>query len=92
MTKEVNGRKRDVVMDTDVTTGRQTIKMRFSKGVEALKERLLVTNGQRPRTDVWEREDLAGPGHEGQSKPAPTPKGKDKEKQGAQWFQCHVYP
>ena len=47
VTKEVNGKKREVVMITDVTTGRQTIKMRFKPGEKAEKERLAAMNAQR---------------------------------------------
>ena len=65
MSKEVNGKKREVVMVTDVATGRRTIKMRFSDDTEAEKERLAAMNYQRQGTYVWEREDLAGPGQEG---------------------------
>ena len=67
MTKEVNGKKREVVMITDVATGRQTIKMRFKPGEKAEKERLVAMNAQRQKKnpDVWEREDLAEPGQEG---------------------------
>ena len=79
MTKEVNGKKREVVMITDVATGRQTIKMRFKPGEKAEKERLAAMSAQRQKTGVWEREDLAEPGQEGQPEPPPTPKGKDKK-------------
>ena len=56
MTKEMNDKKRKVVMITDVATGRQTIKMRFKPGEKAEKERLAAMNAQRQKRDVWERE------------------------------------
>ena len=77
--KEVNGKKREVVIITDVATGRQMIKMRFKPGEKAEKERLAAMNAQRQKTDVWEREDLEEPGQEGQPEPPLTPKGKDKK-------------
>ena len=40
VTKEVDGKKREVVMITDVATGRQTIKNRFKPGEPAEKDRL----------------------------------------------------
>ena len=49
-------------MITDVAPGHQTIMMRFKPGEQAEKERLAAMNAQRPRTDVWEREDFAEQG------------------------------
>ena len=80
VTKEVDGKKCKVVMCMDVQTGRQTIKMRFKPGEKAEKERLAAINAQRQKADVWQREDLAEPGQEEQSDPAPALKGKDRKK------------
>ena len=80
VTKEVDGKKREVVMVTDVTTGHQTIKMRFKPREQAEKEKLAAMNAQRQKADVWQREDLAEPRQEEQSEPAPAPKGKDRKK------------
>ena len=44
VTKEVNSKKREVVMITDVATGRQTIKMRLKSGEQTEKERLAAMN------------------------------------------------
>ena len=80
VTKEVNGKKREVFMITNVTTRRQTIKMRFKPEEKAEKERLAAMNAQRQKTDIWERKkNLAELGQEGQPEPPPTPKGKDKK-------------
>ena len=79
-TKEVDGKKHKVVMCMNVQTGCQTIKMRFKPGEKAEKERLAAINAQRQKADVWQREDLAEPGQEEQSDPAPALKGKDRKK------------
>ena len=79
LSKEVNGKNRELVMVTDVATCRQTNKMRFSTDTGSEKEKLAAMYAQRQSTDVWEREDLAGPGQEEQSEPALTSKGKDQE-------------
>ena len=70
------GRKREVVMVTDVVTGKQSIKMRIADG-RSEKEKQVVMNVS-GGADGWEKEDLHGPGPEGQPEPAPTPGGKDK--------------
>ena len=80
VTKEVDGKKREVVMVTDVTTGRQTIKMRFKPGEQAEKYKLAAMNAQRQKADVWQREDLAERGQEEQSELTPAPKGKERKK------------
>ena len=66
VTKEVVGKKQEVVMITDVATGRQTIKMGFKPGEQEEKERLAAMNAQRQKADVWQREDLVEPGQEEQ--------------------------
>ena len=80
MTKEVNGKKREVVMITDVATGRQTIKMRFKPGEKAEKERLVAMNAQRQKKQTFGRErTLRSRDRRGQPEPPPTLKGKDKK-------------
>ena len=37
-------------------------------------------NAQKPEADVWRKEDLARPGQEEKSEPAPTPREKDGRK------------
>ena len=77
MTKEVNGKKREVVMITDVATGRQTIKMRFKPGEKAEKERLVAMNAQRQPSG--RERTLRSRDRRGQPEPPPTLKGKDKK-------------
>ena len=78
MSKQVDGKKREVVMVTDVTTGKQTIKMRFGADGRSDKEKQVAMNVSKGGADGWEREDLREPGQEGQSEPTQTPGGKDQ--------------
>ena len=80
LSKEVDGKKREVVMVTDVVTGKQTIKMRFGADGRSEKEKQGAMNVSKGGADVWEREDLRGPAQEGQSEPTQTPGGQDKFK------------
>ena len=78
LSKQVDGKKREVVMGTDVTTGKQTIKMRFGADGRSDKEKQVAMNVSKGGADGWEREDLREPGQEGQSEPTQTPGGKDQ--------------
>ena len=81
VTQEADGGSREVVLFTDQATGRQTVRMRFCPGEQAEKgEKDRAMNAQTPEADVWRREDLARPGQEEQSEPAPTPREKDGRK------------
>mgnify|MGYP006924383161 CR=1 FL=1 len=81
VTQEADGKRREVVLFTDQATGRQTVRMRFCPGEQAEKgEKDRAMNAQTPEADVWRREDLARPGQEEQSEPAPTPREKDGRK------------
>ena len=53
VTKEVDRKKREVVMIMNVATGLQIIKMRFKRGEQAEKERLAAMNAHRQKADVW---------------------------------------
>ena len=75
LTKEVDSKKGEVVIVTDVGTGRQTIKMRFGADARSDKEKQAAKNASKQGADGWKREDLIGPGQE----PTPTPRGKDQE-------------
>ena len=71
------GRKREVVMVTDVVTGRQTIKMRIADGRSEKEKR--VSRNVCGEADGWEEEDLqAETGAGEQAETAQTPEGKDK--------------
>ena len=80
LSKQVDGKKREVVMVTDVVTGKQTIKMRFGADGRSEKEKQGAMNVSKGGADVSEREDLRGPAQEGQSEPTQTPGGQDKFK------------
>ena len=80
VTQEADGKRREVVLFTDQATGRQTVRMRFCPGEQAekgKKDRATAMNAQTPEAAVWRREDLARPGQEEQSEPAPTLREKD---------------
>ena len=78
MSKQVDGKKREEVMVTDVTTGKQTIKMHFGTDGRSDKEKQVAMNVSKGGADGWEREDLRGPEQEGQSEPTQTPGGNDQ--------------
>ena len=80
LSKEVDGKKREVVMVTDVATGKQTIKMRFGPHGRSEKEKQGAMNVSKEGAEVWEREDLRRPAQEGQSEPNQTTGGQDKFK------------
>ena len=79
LTKEVDSKKGEVVMVTDVATGRQTIKLRFGADARSDKEKQVAINASKQGADGWKREDLIGLGQEGQPEPIQTPRGKDQE-------------
>ena len=70
------GRKREVVMVTDVVTRRQSIKMRIADGRSGKEKHVSpnVSGG----ADGWEKEDLHETGAEGQAETPQTPRSKDK--------------
>ena len=72
VTKEANGKRREVVLFTD-RSGSQTVRMRFQTNGEeeqARNEGLTVFTTQRPEAAVWNGEQLAKAGQaKGPEKP-----------------------
>ena len=79
VTKEADGRGREVVLFTD-QSGRQTVRMRFRTNGEeeqARNEGLTVFTAQRPGAAVWKEEQMVRAGHTEDPEKAQEQKKKD---------------
>ena len=89
VTKEADGRRREVVLFTD-QVGRQTVRMRFrttEQEEHARNKGLSVFTGQRPGASVWRGEHMARPRDTEHSEMALALEKKDGKVQGGAKYQ-----